>query len=499
LDETVYDKLPFENFGTTYEELVAIVGPTYSTLKEVISDEKLWMWDNSSADALITPTRIGGDWWDGGRYMEVAQHTWNSQNGILDPLWNSFMQSVTSINSVISLLEPHTAMEPEVKKRVIGELRGLRAYWYYNLVDYFGNVPLVTDFNDTSLPTTKSRKEVYDFVVSELLDIIPALREDVSDQSYGKFTKGAALTLLAKMYLNAEVWTGVANWQGVVNACEQVMELDYEIESDWKTNFAVHNEVSREAILSACYSDQEWGNYIHFMTLHYNDPIALGFDGDTWNGPSARTAFVNSFDDQDRRKEATFLIGPMIDPATGEVLQTGIAGHPLIHHIEYFMVPGTEGGAGTDYPEGWFEVFQEDGARIKKWEFQKGMQNTCMENDVHIFRLADVYLMKAEALVRMGSNIGEATELVNVIRERGFGNADHNIGAATLHDIEMERKFELAFEFGARQDMIRFGTFTQPNEWKPNVTEDYRKLLPIPLDAWRKNNNLKQNPGYPGF
>jgi len=503
LDETVYDKLPFDKFGTTYEELVSIIGPSYRTLKFVASYDQLWGWDNLTADMLIAPTRIGGDWWDGGWYMEQTQHSWTNQNPCLSTLWNPCMQSITNINSIISLLEPHQSMESDVKKRVLGELRGLRTFWYYVLVDYFGNVPLVTDFKDISLPTTKSRKEVYDFVVSELINIIPDLRDDVSNQSYGKFTKGAALALLAKMYLNAEVWTGTANWQGVVDVCDQIMELNYVIESDWNTNFKVRNEESFEAILSACFSDQDgWDdgyNAIHYYTLHYNDPIALGFEGDTWNGVSAQASFVYEFDDLDRRKESTFLIGPMIDPATGEVLQTGTAGHPLIHHVDYSMVPGTEGGPGKDYPAGWYEVFQEDGARIKKWEFQKGMQNTFMENDIHIFRLADVYLMKAEALVRMGVNIDEATDLVNVIRERGFGNADHNFNSVSLEDIYNERRFELAFEFGGRQDMIRFGTFTRPNDWKPNVTEDYRKLLPIPLSAWRTNNNLVQNPGYPPF
>ena len=499
LDETVYDRLPFEQFGTTYEELVSIIGPSYATLRSIGSYDQLWGWDNLTTDMLIAPTRIGGDWWDGGFYMEQTQHSWDNQNGCLRPLWNPCMQSVSRINSIIDLLEPHESMEPEVKNRAIGELRGLRAFWYYVLVDYFGNVPLVTDFKDLSLPTTKSRKEVYDFVVSELLDIIPHLREDVSDASYGKFTKGAALTLLAKMYLNAEVWIGVANWQGVVSTCDQIMALNYVIEPDWRTNFIVHNEISREAILSACNSSESGGMQVHYFTLHYNDPIALGFQGGMWNGVSAQTSFVNEFDVQDRRKESTFLIGPMIDPATGEVLQTGTAGHPLIHHVEYSVVPGTEGGPGKDYPEGWYEVYQEDGARVSKWEFEKGMQNCDMENDWHIFRLADVYLMKAEALIRLGTNIQEATRLVNVIRERGFGNADHNFSSVTLDDIYKERRFELAFEFAGRQDMIRFGTFTRPNDWKPHVTEDYRKILPIPLTAWRTNNNLVQNPGYPPF
>jgi hypothetical protein len=503
LDETVYDKLPYDQFGSTAEEMAAIIGPSYKTLKSTASYDQLWGWDNITADALIAPTRIGGDWWDGGVYMEQTMHSWTAENWVIPSLWNPCMSGITTINSIISLVEPNDLMTDELKAQVLGELRGLRAFWYYVLVDWFGNVPVVTDFKDTNLPETRSRKEVYDFVVGELLDIIPHLRSDVSDQSYGKFTQGAALTLLARMYLNAEVWTGVPNWQGAVDACDEVMALDYIIEPDWSTNFAVHNEVSREAILSACFSDQDdWDNMynaIHYYTLHYLDPSALGFTADAWNGVSAQTAFVNAFDDEDRRKEATFLIGPMVDPATGEVLQTGTVGHPLIHGVEYHIVPGTEGGSGKTYPAGWGEVFQEDGARIKKWEFQKGMQNTFMENDIHLFRLADVYLMKAEALVRLGSDVAEATRLVNVIRERAFGDSDHNVASATLADIENERRFELAFEFGARQDMIRFGTFARPNEWKPYVTADYRKLLPVPLDAWRKNNKLKQNPGYPAF
>jgi phage replication-related protein YjqB (UPF0714/DUF867 family) len=122
-----------------------------------------------------------------------------------------------------------------------------------------------------------------------------------------------------------------------------------------------------------------------------------------------------------------------------------------------------------------------------------------MENDVAIFRLADVYLMKAEALVRLGANNAEATNLVNEIRERGFGNSNHNYTNVTLNNIYNERGFELAFEFCRRQDMIRFGTFLLPRYMKPEATPAYRKLLPIPFNAWQKNNNLVQNPGYPAF
>ena len=128
-------------------------------------------------------------------------------------------------------------MDEELKTRTLAEIRGIRAFWYYILIDYFGNAPLVADYESTELPGMASRQQLYDFVVSELNAIKDVLRDDVSDESYGKFTQGAAYTLLAKMYLNAEVWTGTPNWQVVIDAADKVMSMDYIIEPNWKVNF----------------------------------------------------------------------------------------------------------------------------------------------------------------------------------------------------------------------------------------------------------------------
>jgi hypothetical protein len=122
-----------------------------------------------------------------------------------------------------------------------------------------------------------------------------------------------------------------------------------------------------------------------------------------------------------------------------------------------------------------------------------------MENDYHIFRLADVYLMKAEALIRLGQTSGEAVNLINTIRERGYGNSDHNYDTVDLDKVYLERRLELAWELTSRQDMIRFGKFTDPTEMCPEGTSEYRKLFPIPYTAWQTNQNLVQNPGYPSF
>ena len=212
----------------------------------------------------------------------------------------------------------------------------------------------------------------------------------------------------------------------------------------------------------------------------------------TWNGICAQPDYVKAFDDADKRKVGSFLMGEMKDPATGQVLMTA-HNRPLNHTIDLTMIPGTERGGTT-----WGDVNQEDGARVNKWEYEVGLAASDQENDFAIFRLADVYLMKAEALVRMGSDNAEATRLINIIRARGFGDTNHNYTSVTLKNVEMERKFEMAWEMCSRQDNIRFGTFLDARFLKVK-SEEYRKLFCVPQDAWQTNNKLVQNPGYPAF
>jgi hypothetical protein len=146
--------------------------------------------------------------------------------------------------------------------------------------------------------------------------------------------------------------------------------------------------------------------------------------------------------------------------------------------------------------DGWGWVNTEDGARCFKWEFEAGL-SISMENDFHIFRLADVYLMKAEALVRGGGDNAEATELVNALRRRAFDDDPAKLlSNVTLDDIYKERRFELAWEGYTRQDMIRFGTFLLPRDFKPWQSDPKYLLYPIPQQDLDANSNLIQNPGY---
>ena len=486
LDEEVYDKLPVDKFGGTEKEINALIAPIYRTLKGVFPGN-FFLLSECSSDMAMTPTRKGGDWWDGGQYKELRLHTWTPNTAIPRNAYNSAFSSITSCNKIFTLVDGNPNIEN--REQILAEIRGVRAYWYYLLLDNFGNVPIVTDFNDTSLPTTKSRKEVYAFILNELNAIKDVVRSDVTSASYGKVTKGFVYTLLAKMYLNAMVWNpeGGPKWQETVDACNEVMGLSYTLKSNWKDNFSVQNQTSSEAIFPIIFSTADGGNSLPMRTLHYLDPIALGLNIGTWNGICAMPDYVKAFDDVDKRKEGSFLIGPMINPATGEVLVTA-HNRPLIHTVDVELKYNLDA-------DGWGQVEQEEGARASKWEFEKGL-NGISENDFAIFRLADVYLMKAEALVRSGMDNPGATKLVNDIRKRGFDDPSKLKSSVTLEDIYHERRFELAWEVSSRQDQIRFGKFLNAIPgWKKVSTEKYL-IFPIPTTAIDANPSLTQNPGY---
>ncbi len=488
LDEELYDKLPADQFGQKEKEINALIAPIYRALKPIWSPAYFCMVEGSS-DMAITPTRKGGDGWEGGLFKEFRFGTWKSGNRYVTDSYNGMMQGVSTCNQIYHMVNSNPSVQN--KEQILAEVRAVRALWYYFLLDNYGNVPIVTDFNNTEKPKTSSRKQVYEFVLSEINAVKDLLRSDVSSSSYGKMTQGAAYTLLAKMYLNALIWNpdGGAKWQETINACNKVMELGYSLEPNWKTNFAVHNEVSKETIFPIVFSTVDGGNIMLQHTLHYLSNTALGLSTTGFNGINAMPGYVHEFDQADKRYLGSFLIGEMKDPATGQVLMTA-HGRPLIHHIDFTFKYSVDA-------DGWGQVEQEDGARCYKWEFEKGV-NGNMENDYVIFRLADIYLMKAEALVRSGGNNAAATQLVNDIRKRAFEDPAKLLTSVTLQDIYKERRFEFAWELVSRQDMIRFGTFLNPipGPVGRGAINNNHLIYPIPRTAIDANPGLTQNPGY---
>ena len=485
LDEEVYDRLPVDEFGKTTAEINSLIAPIYRTLKNVFPSN-YFLLSECSGDMAITPTRRGGDWWDGGQFKELRLHTWTPNTALVRNSYNAAMNAVSACNRIYAMIEDNPAITD--KTQILAEIRGVRAFWYYLLLDYYGNVPIVTNFKETSLPTTKSRKEVYAFVLSELNAIKDVVRSDVTGASYGKITKGVVYTLLAKMYLNAMVWNpdGGPKWQECVNACNVVMSLPYVIEPNFKASFVVQNQNSKEIIFPIVFSTSDGGNHLAQRTLHYLTPIPLNLKIGTWNGISAMPPYVKAFDPTDKRLGWSFMTGPLYG-LDGKILITA-HGRELIHTVDITYKYNIDA-------DGWGQVEQEDGARCWKWEFESG-QNGDMENDFGIFRLADVYLMKAEALVRLGQDNAEATRLVNELRKRAFDSSAKLKTSVTLDDIYQERRFELAWEISSRQDMIRFGKFLDPILGWKGATAAKNLIFPIPQTAINANPGLQQNPGY---
>ncbi len=506
LDEVVYDKILAEDFGQTESEVNALVGNVHNTTKRFWSTY-LHMSECSGSMAVV-PTRYGGDWYDGGQYREIYMHAWTGNTTRIVSAWDAATESIATCNAAIYTLEnvEEDVLTADEVTEKIADVRGIRAFWIYVMMDYWGNIPLLTEYSTTDrvYPTCTDRQDVFDWLIAELeeiKDICPAS----TAANYGAFTQGAAYTLLAKMYLNADAWgvsTSVNNYSKVVEYCDAVMAMGYSLESDWKDNFCLTNENSTEAILAATFTDSDTGNdgnvqnQLHGNTLHYKDYLALGNTAnDCWNGICAQPEYVRLFDEDDQRYEGSFLIGLMTDASTGEVIMTD-HGRELNHTIDVTMISGTEYD-GTN----WAAVNQEDGARCYKWEYASDL-TSAMENDFHIFRLSDIYLTKAEALLRGGGSTAEATQLVNTLRERAFGDSNHNYASVTLEDVQLERRLELAWECWSRQDDIRFGCYEEgmwPQSNCARATGDYLKLMPVSQEAWQLNPNLTQNPGYASF
>ena len=520
LQEEFFNQVPVSDFGKTQKELDALVGLIYPGMHVwALGDPSLLTMTELSGGMAVIPRR-GGDWWDNGSHMEVTKHIYAPNSPMVlyayilkgngtGGFWYTAYSNITTCNRLYSMINTGSGDEV-LKNKTIAQIRGIRAFWYYLLVDNFGNVPIVTDFYDTNLPSTTvpgQRKKVYDFIMSELDTITNLLPPGgPSATYYGKFTKGASFAIRAKMYLNAMVWNpeGGTKWQECINACDTLLKMGYQLEPNWETNFIPRNEVSREAILSSVCKAGSSGNSVLGFTLHYKSQEALN----VWVGPSngicGMPPYIKDFDTiNDIRARKSFLWGPMVSLVDGKQIYTA-ENRPLIYSIE---VPRR-----NIEDDGWGNAYQESGARCWKWPPEPGL-STSMENDIHIFRISDFYLMKAEALVRRdGGSNGEATNLVNAIRERAFpGMPDKLYATVTLDDIMMERRFELAWEGYARQDKIRFGHFGDPipgwkdytdpidiNDnpaWFPSGHTHY-DLFPIPQGARNANPNLMQNPGY---
>lgn len=495
LTEVPDDALTPDNAFKTEQEILAGVASVYSGLRG--THWGVYNLSEITTDEIIVPTR-GSDWFDNGRWLEIHKHNWTANSGsALDDMngtWNDLFSGVARSNLMISVM--NNQPESEQRDRTLAELRTLRAWYYYLLMDFFGGVPLVTTTEVQQNPRV-SRDSVFKFIEAEL----KASREDLPDSwptaQYGRVTKGAANAILASLYINAQVYTGTvaasgltkgaARWQDALDAANAVINSgQYELAADYKAAFRGDNSTNaaaiKENIFVVNYTNvRDLGMNFAMRTLHYNH-VTTG-DGGPWNGFAAVAETYRAFDADDKRRDSTFLVGQQFSFDNGAAIQDRNK-NPLIYTVDI--------ANETQATEG-------EGPRYNKFPPLSGAPSgNAHPNDYPFFRIAEMYLIKAEALNELGQT-GPALIELNRVRARAF-EPDEPLAAlsqSALRDaIFNERLFELAGEGKRRRDLIRQGTFLAPRRFKPGTTPGYKILFPIPQTQLQSNPLLEQNPGY---
>lgn len=506
LDEDLFSSVTDENFFQTDAEALSAVASTYAQLRNM-----LWAYHNlsqHSSDETLVPVR-GTDWDDAGRWRSMHKHTWDPLLVDFNDAWVGAATGVARASAVIQAISS-SGEGITNKDRFIAELRFLRAFFYFQLLDFFGNVPIVDETSTEELPQQSSRADVFAYIESELQDIRGDLppRSEWGSSGFGRATVGAADALLARLYLNAEVMSGTltasgitrgpARWTDAAASADNVINSgEYSLADDYLDNFRVDNHTSPELIfVTPTLSATGLGLDFIMRTLHYNQ-----IPETPWNGFIVLADVFNSFDTADRRADV-FLVGQMYAQPNSGCIGTECFsdtsspaledrnGNPLIFTPGLFT---PDGAPVTGEP---INVNETSGVRVVKWEIDPGRTGQHNGNDFAWFRLGEMYLIKAEAAYRLG-NAADALANLNVLRDRAFGGDPGKRLTSVDEDVILhERQFELLWEATRRQDLVRFDRFTSGTWEFKGQSSAHRNVFPIPQVQLDANPNLVQNPGY---
>jgi len=518
LDENSKDSLDEQHTYTTDRDVyVNAVATLYNYIGSDKDSEGLqgtyrgvYDYNTFTTDEAIIPIR-GGDWYDGGFWADLYTHNWAEDSKPLYDTWKYLYKVIVFSNDALTTIDKHKQLlTDEQYKAYRAEVRAIRALYYYYLMDMFGNIPLVTTAGEsTENAEQASRPEVYRFIVKELQEVTPLLpagHSNLLGKNYGRVTRSVANFLLAKLMLNGEVysdadWTDNQQpngkqtyftingqqmniWQACKYYCDKVTDDGFTLAADYLSNFSVNNENSPENIFTIPLDKHLYKNQFQYLfrSRHYSHGGAFGTGSE--NGACATISTVKTFgygtSNVDKRYAYNFYSDTVRVDGNIIYLENG---KPLVYmplDVELNL---------TNSP-----YIKTAGARMAKYEVDRNAFNDgkSPDNDIVLFRYADVLLMKAEAAVRNGENGN--TEL-NLVRSRsGMGNR-----TATLDNILAERLMELMWEGWRRNDLIRFNRFHQSYDLRtaPETEADRHTIVfPIPSRALDLNEKLKQNKGY---
>lgn len=462
-------------------------GPSGDSDISIVNDEGFTSYIRAywKAQELTTDEAVVG-WTDAG-IRDLHEHSWSSENQFLRVLYyrialiisisNDFLVQSTEERLDRNGISADDRTEIQVFR---SEARFLRALAYWHALDLFRNIPLVTAIT-ADPPNQATPQELFAFIESELSEIESTLPGPKMNE-YGRVDQAAIWMLQAKLYLNAETMISDDRYADCVEACEKVINAGYSLEPNYEELFMKDNHTSNELIFTLPADgkqSQSWGCTTFLVQAAIGGSM-LDMDSGVlggWAGLRTTRSLVERFPDMngDTDKRAIFYAdGQSIDIDDIGVFEQGIA-------VPKFKNLNIDGESGSD--------------------------PTHVDTDYPMFRLADAYLMYAEATLRGASNgtIEVGVDYINLLRERAYGNMDGNVlvSEVDLPFILDERSRELYWEGTRRIDLVRFGQFSDQGiwQWKGNVkegrlTESFRDIFPLPASDLLANPNLIQNPGY---
>jgi len=436
----------------------------------------------------VLPTDEAVIGWDDQTLRDFNYQAWSADDVFVMAMYSRIFYQIAACNDFIR----ETSDEKLDERGIEGELREdiqayraearfLRALSYWHALDLFGNVPFVTEEDGIGAyhPPQTNRPELFSYIEEELLEIEDNMAAP-NEVEYGRADRGALWTLLAKLYLNAEVYTGQDRYSDVITYTEKIInEGGYSLEDEYEHLFLADNEALNEIIFGIRYDGdrtQTYGGTTFIIKAAIGGEMSatdLGVD-EGWGGLRTTGPLYDLFDDEADPRGMFFTEGQQKEIESISDFAHGIA-------VQKFKNLDRQGNPGSN------AVFP--------------------DTDFPMFRLADVYLMYAEANLRGGGGSETtAIDYINELRERAYGDNSENIVAADL-DLSFildERGRELYWECHRRTDLIRFGKFTGGDylwPWKGNTqsgiaTDSKYNLFPIPDADMTANPNLTQNTGY---
>ncbi|TYZ07428.1 RagB/SusD family nutrient uptake outer membrane protein [Hymenobacter lutimineralis] len=438
--------------------------------------------------------------WNSPPLQELNTTSWTSSNDLINNSYTRIFYEVALCNEFIRETSDDklsrrgiVGLDAENARRYRAEARFLRALAYYHAIDLYGNVPFVTEADAPSknLPKQTTRAALFAYVESELKAIETALLP-AHTAPYGRADQGAAWALLAKLYLNAQVYTGTARYTDCLTYCNNILKANYALAPEYRLLFLADNNVTSASEI--------------IFPLTSDGVASQGYGGTTYlthaavGGQMLTSGFgINSGWAGNRTRKNL----PLLFPATGSDFDT---------RAMFFT-------SGQTLEINDLTIFTE-GYGVTKWRNKTSTgangndpQLIFVDTDFPLLRLGDVYLMYAEAVLRggQGGTQAQALDYVNALRDRAYGNTNGRITLAQLTAPDFileERGRELYWEATRRTDLVRFGKFTTGYNWpfkgyagsgddkQGHDVPAYRNLYPLPSTDLVANPTLKQNDGY---